>query len=91
MLTYFEQLALYAEYTGICEVCGTRVRRKIEATQTLNPWNLKNGRRKTREEIYEELRAELQEARNHPVHARCARDRAWGRTASSASAGEDKV
>ena len=76
MMTYFEELKLTTQYSGTCEFCGKKVRRTITVMQTLNPWNKKDGRLKTREEIYDELNNELTEARKHPIHEKCSRERA---------------
>lgn len=73
MITRFEEVSMTTSYTGICEVCGKRVRRTVTAMQTLNPWNRVGDRLKTREEIYIELSAELDEIRRHPMHEKCAR------------------
>ena len=73
MITRFEEVSMTTSYSGICEICGKRVRRTVTAMQTLNPWNRVGDRLKTREEIYVELSARLDDIRKHPMHEKCAR------------------
>lgn len=73
MPTYvFEEVKLYGSKSGKCSVCGKTATRSIKLTQTINPFNKKDGRQKKRDEIKQELREELAEWRSRPVvHSRC--------------------
>ncbi|TVM01733.1 MAG: hypothetical protein CV087_10470 [Candidatus Brocadia sp. WS118] len=54
----YETVSLRAEKNVKCKGCGKRLKRSKTFSQTLNPFNKKDGRLKTRQEIYEELSKE---------------------------------
>lgn len=56
----FPEIKLYGEKSTKCFVCGKRVRRRKKFYQTLNPFNkLSNGAIKSSEDIYKELKIEI--------------------------------
>lgn len=60
-----------SKYVECAGGCGRKLRRKKTFYQTLNPFNLnKDGEKKTRAEIYAELREEIAEWKNQPETCR---------------------
>lgn len=56
--TTFAEVRLYAKKSFVC-ACGRKLRRQKKFFQTFNPWNKDvNGRIKTTDQIYAEVRAE---------------------------------
>lgn len=67
MITHvFETVAMKARKSGIC-ACGKRVTRQTTFDQTINPFNLKDGRVKNRHEILHELQMDKDEWMKQPV------------------------
>jgi hypothetical protein len=63
----FQELKVYGQKSGKCG-CGKRRARSITLYQTLNPFNRnKKGEIKTREEIYEELKVDLESWKKEPI------------------------
>ena len=63
---YYEEVKLKAQKSGKCS-CGKRKTRATTFSQTLNPFNKKDGRLKTREEIGEELIIEKEKWLEEPI------------------------
>lgn len=75
--TTFDRIKLKAKKIGKCP-CGKRLTRQKTFSQTLNPYNKKGGRLKTRDEIYRELEVEANEWTAELVH--CATPQYWSWT-----------
>jgi hypothetical protein len=63
---HYEELKVQGKKSGKC-LCGKRLTRSVTFTQTLSPFNKKDGRLKTRNEIYQELNQEKDEWLKEPV------------------------
>ena len=63
----FEKISINAIKRGKCS-CGKYLTRAKKFTQTLNPFNLKEGRPKTSVEIYAELSVQRDAWTIEPVH-----------------------
>jgi hypothetical protein len=75
MIEKFKQIKVVGLKSGTCGTCGKKCSRSISLTQTLNPFNKKNGRLKTEPEIRAELANELGEWRKEQIyHAKCEPD-----------------
>ena len=75
----FDEVKLKGKKVGKC-VCGKRLTRSRMFSQTLNPYNLKDGRLKTRINIIQELEDDRARWTNIPVH--CATHGYWSLTES---------
>ncbi|MFW9872336.1 MAG: hypothetical protein ACFFG0_04475 [Candidatus Thorarchaeota archaeon] len=67
MKEYYEEIEVKAIKFGNC-LCGKKLKRSKTFTQTLNPFNLKDGRLKTRSEILYELEEEANKWKTEQVH-----------------------
>lgn len=66
-ITTFEKVELHAAKSGKC-VCGKRLRKNKTFHQTINPWNKNmNGFIKTKHEIYDELKSQIEIWKSLPV------------------------
>lgn len=77
----FSEVSLYGEKTVKCTVCGKRLTRQKKFWQTLNPFNRRpDGLPKTRDDILNELRQELEAWRQAPETCRkCQQNAVEGR------------
>ena len=69
----FEEVGLRRTKSGKCSVCGKRAQRTFYEYQTLSQYNRnKDGFRKTKEEILQEVGEKLDQLCNVPlVHLKC--------------------
>ena len=63
---HYESVELRGKKSGKC-LCGKRLTRQNTFSQTLSPFNKKDGRLKTRGEIYDELQTERDAWLKKPV------------------------
>lgn len=74
MLEVYEEVKLWARKHGKC-ICGKKIVRSTTFMQTLSPFNKKDGRLKTEDEIIDELKKDREEWLAEPVH--CTRPTYW--------------
>lgn len=69
----YEIIEFNTEKSGICPSCKKRATRREKFWQTINPFNRdENGYMKTRRQIQQELKIEVDNWHNEPVfHAKC--------------------
>jgi hypothetical protein len=79
MRVTFEEVGFKLKKTGKCPICDKRMVRTERFFQTLNPWNMLDGRPKTREEILEQERTKGAAWKNTPLqHEDCIESCAGG-------------
>lgn len=72
-ITRFEEITMRSSKYLPCPVCGRKLKRAKTFTQTVNPYNRNaDGAPKTRDEVHEEVRAEMSEWTRTPErHSGC--------------------